>query len=141
MEIRPFKAGDADRLDLQDIDRWAFSQLADLHEWEGYAFTVLDDAGQPLGVSGFSLEGGIGTGWLIGSRQLRENSVYLHRTMKRILRELLRTPAVTCIYADVEQKSVAAVRWLERLGFRRGPENDTIARYVLDSEEGQLCQS
>ena len=141
MEIRPLEAGDKDRLDLQDIDSWALDELDDLRKWEGLAFTILNDAGQPIGISGFSLENGIGTGWLIGSGQLRDHPVFLHRTMKRVLRELLRNSAVKCIYVDVEQRSAVAVRWLERLGFELGPENLNVARYVLDSEEARPCQS
>ncbi len=44
---------------------------------------------------------------------------------------MLRHPAVRCIQVDAEKRSEVAVRWLERLGFRRVSENATIARYVL----------
>ena len=140
MEIRLLCADDIDFLDLQDIDHWAIDEIDDLHKWEGQAFTILDDTGRPVGISGFSLKDGIGTGWLIGSRQLRTHSIYLHRTMKRVLSELLRNPVVTCIYADVELRSVGAGRWLERLGFKLESENAGMARYVIVSKERQPCQ-
>lgn len=132
MKIRPLETGDAGRLDLQDIDSWALDELDDLRKWEGSALTVLNDAGQPIGISGFSLEDGIGTGWLIGSERLRDHPIFLHRTMKRVLREIMRNPAVKYIYVNVEKRNDVAVRWLERLGFRRELENAIIAHYVLE---------
>ena len=131
MEIRPLEVGDTDRLDLQDIDGWALDEIDDLSGWEGSAFTILED-GEPVGISGFSLEDGIGTGWLIGSEQLRNHPVFLHRTMKKVLCELLRNSAVKYIYVDVEKQNTVAVRWLERLGFWRRSESATTARYVLE---------
>ena len=132
MNIRPLEAGDVDRLDLQDIDGWTANENDDLRKWEGSAFTILSDAGKPIGISGFSLEDGIGTGWLIGSAQLRSHPVFLHRTMKKVLRELLQNRAVKYICVDVEKQNAVAVRWLERLGFWRRSENATTARYVLE---------
>ena len=132
MELRPFKLSDMDQLDLQDMDNWAL--IDDLRQWEGQAFTILDDDNRPIGISGFACAGGIGTGWLVGSKQLREHPVFLHRTMKRMLRTLLQNPTVDCIYSDVEKSSKDAVRWLERLGFRYESENETTERHVLNKD-------
>ena len=121
-----------DQLDLQNIDRWVLDE--DLSPWEGKAFTILDD-GQPVGISGFVLENGIGGGWLVGSKKLREHPVYLHRTMKKVLRELLQNPAIKYICAEAEDYVTA--RWLERLGFKRErhrlseTKNKMIFNYVL----------
>ncbi len=117
VSIRPFASADVGLLDLQDVDKWALGDIDELSKWEGSAFTVLDEAGAPIGVSGFSVEDGVGTGWLIGSKQLRAMPIYVHRTMKRVIRELLRSPEVMCIHVTVENRSDEAVRWLKRLGF------------------------
>lgn len=134
MDIRPLESGDIDCLNLEDIDRWVIGELPDMQRWEGYAFTILDDDERPIGVSGFSCVDRVGSGWLIGTKALRECPVYLHRTMKRVLRELLQNPDVDCIYADVEKRSTIAARWLERLGFSPASENTTNTRYVLTAE-------
>ena len=131
MDIRPFEPADVMLLDLQDTDRWALAEVGELRDWTGSAFTVLDDAGRPIGVSGFSLEDGVGTGWLIGSRQLRAQPVYFHRTMKRVLRELLSSPDVLCIHATVENLSPMAARWLERLGFILIARSSTSSKYMI----------
>ena len=132
MKIRPLKAGDVDCLELQNIDHWILDEISNLHMWEKYAVTVLNDVDQPIGIAGLSLENGIGTGWMIGSRELRENRFYLHRTMKCILRELLQHPKLKCIHVIVEQKSPVAAEWLKRLGFKRGPESENTVKYVME---------
>ena len=127
-----FESGDLEHLDLQDIDNWSLGGISNISDWLGRAFTILDETDKVVGVSGFSCEDGVGTGWLVGSKRLRDRPVYLHRSMKRVLRELLRNPNVNRIQAVVEQKSVAASRWLERLGFRRDSENAGVVLYILE---------
>ncbi len=133
MEIRPYQEGDADRLDLQDIDRWASGE--DMRPWEGSAFTIVDGAGHPIGISGFSLEGRVGTGWLMGSQQLRNHAVFLHRTMKRVLHELVLNPGVSCIHVTVENRDIDAARWLERLGFIIIAKSSTISKYMICEDD------
>ena len=128
MDLRPFKLADIALLDLQDVDHWALGEIDRLGDWEGSAFTILNDAGQPIGISGFSLEGRVGTGWLIGSGQLRKSPVFLHRTVKRVLGEIVHSPEVNCIHVTIENSNGASARWLNRLGFI------LIARSALTSK-------
>ena len=125
------EAGDTGRLDLQDIDGWALDELDDLRKWEGFAFTILNDAGQPIGISGFSLEDGVGTGWLIGSGQLRDHPVFLHRTMKRVLRELVLGSEVKCIHVTIENRNSVSERWLKRLGFILIAKSLETSKYMI----------
>lgn len=131
MDIRPFDSLDMALINLQDVDRWVLGEIDRLGDWVGSAFTVLDDGGRPIGVSGLSVEDGIGTGWLIGSKQLRERPFYFHRTMKRVLRELLGDPSLLCIHVTVENWSSATAEWLKRLGFILIARSRLTSKYMI----------
>ncbi len=129
MNIRPLQAGDVERLDTQLIDRWALGEIPDMARWHGSALTVVDDDDRPVGIAGLSCEGGVGTGWMIGSKQLRARPVYLHRTMKQVLCHLLSNSPLQSIQAVAETSGAA--RWLERLGFHSVSKDAGRALYVL----------
>ena len=134
MDMRPFKLTDMALLDLQDVDRWVLDEVDQLDDWEGSAFTVLDDGGRPIGVSGLSVEGEVGTGWLVGSKELRERPFYFHRTMKRVLRELLGDPRLLCIHVTVENWSSVTAEWLKRLGFILIARSRLTSKYMICKE-------
>ena len=135
IEIRPMERDDFRLLDRQPMDEWAsyetFGGIGEVESWVGHAFTAVED-GKPIGISGFSLsETGIGRGWLIGSAALRGKPIFLHRTIKKLIKHLRDHPSVKRIEITVARDCRQAQHWAKRLGFHLEETGDEYSRYVM----------
>jgi len=128
---------DINELDLEPIDYWTRvdDDIMFCNGWIGNAFSVVDETGKVIGVSGLSVDSeGIGTGWLIGSAALRSRPLFLHRMVKRLCKHIINDSEVRQLRVTVDPKSDVAIRWVERLGFELDRKSNMGARYVMEKQ-------
>lgn len=104
----------------------------------GPAFTAL--AGERvIGCGGvIRLWGRVGEGWTILGAEIAEHPVWLHRTVRTMLRDIFDGMGLDRLQVNVLAASERNCRWVNRLGFqpeglmkRFGPNGEDFVRYAM----------
>lgn len=103
----------------------------------GPAFTALDGE-RVIGCGGVArLWGRVGEGWTIFGSEIAEHPVWLHRTVRPMLRDIMDGMDLDRLQVNVLATSERNCRWIERLGFkleglmiRFGPNGEDYFRYA-----------
>lgn len=124
--VRSFRASDAEQLinrDGEQLDLAPFLRQAEA----GVAFTACLD-GRPIGSAGLIvLWPGVASCWMLVSVELGQHGLWLTRTTKRFLQEMIRVYGIHRLEANSVNGDNG--RWLEVLGFTS--ERDGVARQYL----------
>jgi hypothetical protein len=124
--VRAFRAEDAEHLlnrDGTQLTRQAFLRQAA----SGPSFTACVDE-QPIGCAGvILLWPGVGSCWMLVTDELSTHGLWLTRTVKTFLREMIRVHRLHRLEATSVNGDNG--RWLEVLGFTS--ERDGVARQYL----------
>lgn len=129
--VRPFRPGDA----VQFVNRDGF-QCTEAHllmqSQSGPAFTAELD-GQPVAAAGVVMPWpGLGLAWMVIDEAVRLPPLWMTRTVKRFLADLVRRHGLHRLEAVAVQDSLRNQRWLEAMGFTR-EQHGVARRYLADA--------
>lgn len=129
--VRPFRPDDA----AQFVNRDGF-QCTEAHmlaqSQSGPAFTAELD-GQPVAAAGIViLWPGLGLAWMVINETALLPPVWLTRTVKRFLADLVQRHKLHRLEAVAVQDSLRNQRWLEAMGFTR-EQHGVARRYLADA--------
>ena len=124
--VRSFRSSDAAQIMNRDgvqLELDAFLRQAEA----GVSFTACVD-GTPIGCAGVMiLWPGVGSCWMVATDELVHHGLWMTRTVKRFLREMIRVYTLHRLEATSVNGDNG--RWLEALGFTS--EVDGVARQFL----------
>lgn len=104
----------------------------------GPAFTAIDGE-RVIGCGGVArLWGRVGEAWTLFGAEIAEHPVWLHRTVRTMLRDIMDGMDLDRLQVNVLADSERNCRWVKRLGFRFeglmerfGPNGEDYARYAM----------
>jgi hypothetical protein len=127
----------------------AVSNLPPLPEFAPWSIGIKAEAGGPAWTGLVNdevaccagvmlLYSGVGEAWAVMTNVGRQHSLFVHRQVSRILRDIIRHQRLRRVQADVIESFVAGRRWAESLGFTQesemrlaGPRGETLVRYAM----------
>lgn len=118
MEIIPFKAVHAWDFPPQNgFTRAGMVAMAKRLEASGPGFTAMDN-GRPLGAAGICLYWeGVGEAWTLLSPEIKQQRIWLTRTVKRVLNDLTKALALHRVQVTVRADQEINKCWARALGF------------------------
>lgn len=127
--VRPFQPDDAEQIVNRDGRQCSVSHLL-MQSGHGPAWTAVVD-GRAVAAAGIVIPWpGLGMAWMVVQEDAMMPPLWLTRTVKRFLHELVQRHALHRLEAVAIQDSVMNARWLEAVGFTR--EQHGVARQYLE---------
>lgn len=128
--VRPFQPTDAAQFVNRDGFQCTQAHLL-MQSQSGPAFTAELD-GRPVAAAGIVLTWpGLGLAWMVIAEDMPLPPLWLTRTVKRFLADLVRRHGLHRLEAVTVQDSIRNQRWIEAIGFSR-EQYGVARRYLAD---------